>query len=220
MNMCRSILFLFLMVYVTIVETSCPLPEQYYLDCAVGRKLNDSIKLCKNYGMTLMNLTNSSHITQDIMVLNQTLRSANCYSRFWFASKNVTGILGSLDTLDDVLTGLLSGVGELLAGVLGTVGNILCLIPLFGCPATTTPAPITDAVTVCVRPKQQRVVQKCSSQAPRTDMKTYQFVEQTMFGGVLNTFPSRSRMTCSGICSTLDECIGISYINGICSIYI
>ena len=34
-----------------------------------------------------------------------------------------------------------------------------------------------------------------------------------MYGGILTSFPSRSRSSCSAQCSTEDQCQGISYIN-------
>ncbi|CAF0905141.1 unnamed protein product [Adineta ricciae] len=209
----------FVIAYVALVESACLTPRQFFVDCGATRSLQNSANFCAKYGMTLLNLTNSSTIVSQVIDLNQTLYSINCNSLFWFSSGNKTGILANAESLGAVLTSLLTGLGDLLGGVLNLVGNLLCSLLFVPCPTTTTPAPITQAITVCVRPIQQRVIQKCLTQSARADMKTFQFNEQPMYGGVIDTFASRSRMTCSGICSSMNECIGISYINGICSLY-
>ena len=209
---CYSVLIL-IIIYFKKVDSACPLPNKYYIDCSITRSLNQSIQLCAQHGMILVNLTNSSNLASDINTLNQSLVASNCYNNFWFASGNKTGYVGSADTLVDVLAGVLGGVLDLVGGLLNV---ILCLL---GCPATTTPAPITAAMLVCVRPLQQRVIQKCLTQSVRTDMKTFRFTEQPMYGGILDSFTCRSQTTCSGLCSSDTLCNGISYINGICNLY-
>lgn len=209
----------FLIAYVALVESACQQPRQFYVDCGGARSYQNSVTFCAKYGMTLLNLTNSSAIVSQVTDLNQTLYSINCNSLFWFSSGNKTGIVANTASLAAVLTSLLTGIGDLLGGVVNLVDTLLCTLLFLPCPTTTTPAPITQAITICVRKIQQRVIQKCLTQTARIDMKTFQFNEQPMYGGVIDTFASRSRMTCSGICSSMDECIGVSYINGICSLY-
>lgn len=210
---CYSVLIL-VIIYFKNVDSACTPPNMYYIDCSSTRSLNQSIQICNQYGMTLINLTNSSNLVGDINTLNQSLVAVNCYNNFWFSSGNKTGYAGSVGTLGDVLAGILGGVLNLVGGVLNIV---LCLL---GCPATTTPAPITAAMLVCIRPLQQRVIQKCLTQSVRTDMRSFHFTEQPMYGGILDTFTCRSLTTCSGLCSSDNLCNGISYINGICNLYI
>jgi hypothetical protein len=48
----------------------------------------------------------------------------------------------------------------------------------------------------------------------------FQFTTQAMYGGILSSFASRSQLECSSLCSGNSQCIGISYVNGICTFYI
>lgn len=209
-----SIVLVVLVVYLTIVNGSCPSAQKYFLSCTTSRSLNAAIQLCSQYGMKLVNFTNSSTLTADIAELNNTLVSSSCNTNFWFSSGNTTGYVGSVATLGGIQTNLLAGVGLLLGAVLDLVS---CLIIL--CPFTTTPPPITNAMVVCVRPIQQRVIQKCQLASIRPNMRTFQFREQPMYGGILESFPSNSRTACSGQCSNNADCTGISYIGGVCSLY-
>ncbi len=216
--MWRYLFGIFIVVYVTIVESGCPQPTLYYLDCSIARTFQQSLTICTQYGMTVLNLTNSSSLVTDITLLNQTLMTNNCTSYFWFSFGNMTGIAASITTLGQVLGGLLGGLGNTLGAVLGTVGCILGVCP--AAPITTTPAPITHAVTICTRSLQQRVTQKCLTQSGRTDMKTFHFTEQSLYGGIMDSFASQTQTICSALCSSNNQCIGISYINGICKLYI
>ncbi|CAF1237580.1 unnamed protein product [Adineta steineri] len=217
--MWRYLSVIFIIAYATIVESTCPQPKKYYIDCTAPQSLASSVKICLKYGMTLLNLTNSSNIFDDVNVLNQTLISLSCSANFWFSSGNLTGLVANTANLGTVLTNILSGLLGTLGAVLDIVGTVLACL-LGGCPVTTTPAPITSAIIVCTRSIQQRVIQKCSTQTERADMKTFQFLEQPMYGGILDTFPARSRATCSGLCSADNSCTGISYIDGICNLYL
>ena len=214
--MWRYSLVLFIITYCTIVESTCLQPNKFYVDCTTNRALINATQICIRYGMSLVNLTNSSSLINDIGFLNQSLISASCFSNFWFASGNSTGYVGSVTTLGEILTGLLGGTLNL---VLGIVGSLLgCILNI--CPLTTTPIPITQAILVCTRTMQSQVIQKCQTTLPRNDMKVFQFNEQPMYGGVLDSFPLRSRTICSSLCSENTQCIGISYIDGICYLYI
>ena len=212
--MYRYSLVLCMIIYFTGVDSACSPPKKYYVDCSTPRPLATSIQICAKYGMTLVNLTNSTNLPADVLNLNQTLVSSSCTTNFWFASGNVTGYVGTVGTLANILGSLLGGLGLLVGALLDSL--LGCLIIL--CPFTTTPPPITVAVTVCTRAIQQRVIQKCQTSS-RTDMRTFQFNEQPMYGGILSSFASRSRTVCSGLCSEDNQCIGISYINDICTLY-
>ncbi len=217
--MCRYFFVIFLIVYLVIVESTCPQTTKFYLDCSSNQTLGYAIQRCLQYGMTLVNMSNSSDLIADINLLNQTLISTDCTSNFWFSSGNLTGIVANVNSLGQVLTDILSGLLGSLGNTVGAVINIVtCLLGI--CPATTTPPPITHAIIICTRPLQQQVIQKCKTPPTRTDMQTFQFQKQPMYGGVLNSFPSRSLTVCSGICSSTDQCIGISYINETCNLYI
>lgn len=212
--MYRYSLVLCMIIYFTGVDSACLPSKKFYVDCGTPRTLSNSIQLCASYGMTLVNLTNSTILSADILDLNQTLVSSSCTNNFWFASGNTTGYIGTVGTLSNVLSSLLGGLGLVVGALLDSL--LGCLIIL--CPFTTTPAPITIAYTVCTRAIQQRAIQKCQL-STRTDMKTFQFNEQPMYGGILSSFASRSRTACSGLCSEDTQCIGISYINDICTLY-
>ena len=213
--MCRYSSVLLVLVYLTIVNGICPPTQKYFISCTTSQSLSNAIQTCSRFGMKLLNLTNSSTLITDVATLNSSLVTISCNTNFWFASGNTTGYVGSVSTLSNILGSLLGGVGLLLGAVLDSLS---CLI-IF-CPFTTTPPPITSAVIVCVRPIQNRVIQKCQLTSLQPNMRTFQFSEQPMYGGVLDSFSSTSRMACSGQCSSNDDCIGISYIDGICSLYI
>jgi hypothetical protein len=75
------------------------------------------------------------------------------------------------------------------------------------------------AMTVCTRPAQQWAIGKCSTQSQQTNVKTFQFTEENMYGGVLDTFALHSRTARSGICSSNDMNIAITYSDEICTLY-
>ena len=212
--MWRDALVLVLIVSVSRVENGCIQTTKYYIGCSGPRTVNESVRFCAQHGMLLVNLTNSSTVIADVAVLNGTLNSDGCFANFWFASGNVTGYVGSVATLGNVL-------GLLLGGLLNTVGDLLVgLGCLFGiCPPTTTTPPITTAMTVCARLAQRRVIQKCSTQSLRLDMPTFQFTHQMMYAGLLDTFESRSQTSCSAMCSSDDACVGIAYENDTCTLF-
>lgn len=214
-SMCWYSLVIFITVYLALVDSSCsPIPK-FYVSCGSPQSLATAIQICNQYGMTLLNLTNSSTLVTDVATLNATIVAVNCTSNFWFASGNSTGYVASLSTLGNVLGDILGGVGLLL----GTVLDFLTCV-LFICPVTTTQAPITSAMVVCTRPLQQRVIQKCQLTSLQANMRFFQFQESQMYGGILNSFTSNSQTTCSAQCSSNTQCMGISYINGICYLYL
>ena len=216
----RLAMLIFLIVHLTTIESVCVQPVKYYIDCNNTRTLSQAMALCLRYGMTLVNVSNSSSLFVDIALLNSTLTASNCYANFWFSSGNTTGYVGNVASLGEVLTGVLSGVLGGVGQLLGSVVDLLACL-LGGCPATTTPAPISQAFTVCTRQLQQRVIQKCLAQPVRADMKTFQFTEQPMFGAILDRFAARSRALCSSFCSSDPICVGISFedSNSTCTLH-
>ena len=213
MSRCAIVLVV-LVSYFTVVNGACQSTQKYFISCTTSRSLANAIQMCNQYGMKLINLTNSSTLAADVAELNSSMVSNNCNANFWFSSGNTTGYVASISTLGGILTNLLAGVGLLLGAVLESLS---CLILL--CPFTTTPPPITNAMVICVRPIQQRVIEKCQLTSLRTNMRIFKFREQPMYGGILDVFPSNSRMACSGQCSSNNDCTGISFIDGICSLY-
>jgi hypothetical protein len=192
----------------SLTDAACSAPVKFYVDCGQTRTASAALQFCQTHQMTLVNLTNgTSTLTSDITLLNATFVSKNCAGYFWFSSGSQTGLVVSMNNLGDLLGALLSGVLNL----------ILCLIP-FLCPVTTTAAPITSAFTVCTRSTQQRLIQKCSL-IQKPNIQQYRFNQQTMGAGILSVFAARSQMACGGLCSSNAECIGISYQNGMCSLY-
>lgn len=220
-NMHLYAFVLFLIVsYTLIIESSsnCVQPAKFYVECDSNQTISQATATCLKYGMVVLNLTNSSSLPTDISLLNGTLRSLNCYSPFWFSSGNRTGYVATVDMLGGLLSNLLSAVGALLDGVLRSLlGSFIPCIPLL-CSATTTPPPITHAVIICTRSTQQRVIRKCQIPS-RTDMRTFNFFEEAIYGGILYSFESRSRSSCSTRCLTENACVGISFINNICTLY-
>jgi hypothetical protein len=200
--------------YLTLVENGCTPPAKYYIGCSSTMTIANAIQTCTQYGMTLLNLTNSSTLSSDVALLNTTLISVNCTSNFWFSSGNTTGYVASITTLGNVLANLLGGVGLLLGSV---IDLITCL--LF-CPPTTTAPPITSAVFVCVRPLQQMVIQKCQLTSSQSNMRFFRFQVNPMYGGILSSFATNSQTACSAQCSSNTLCTGISYIGGTCYLYI
>ncbi|CAF4872233.1 unnamed protein product [Rotaria sp. Silwood1] len=158
--------------------------------------------------MTVVNLTNgTASLTTDIALLNATFTAQNCSGYFWFSSGSQTGLVANTNAL-----------GGLLGALTGLLTAVLCLIPLL-CPATTTAAPITYAFTVCTRTIQQSIIQKCSTPSQRLGIVQFHFNKQNMYGGILNTFSSQNSITCSGICSSDDSCVGMTFNNGTCTLY-
>jgi hypothetical protein len=220
-----NVILLVVFICTPTIESSCPATTQYYVECSQTRTLSQSIALCQRYGMWLLNLTNSSQLTNQIMLINDTLEQCQCQSPFWFSSGNKTGFVGSTETLGNVFTAIFAGslnvVGALLGGLFGGVGCLLgVLCPPTTTTTTTTSMPITQAITICSREAQQLVIQKCSTVAGRTDLRSYHFIKRTMFVGLLDTFDTRTISLCSGLCSSNVDCIGISYTNGTCTLYL
>ncbi len=203
------LLFLVYLEYLSLTNATCSLPIKFYIDCGQTRTASAANQFCQNHQMTLVNLTNgTSTLLSDIALLNTTLASKNCVGYFWFSSGSQTGLVVNVNNVNDLVSVLLTGVLNLL----------LCLLT-FSCPtATTTPAPITNAFTVCARSTQQRLVQKCSL-VQQPNIKQFHFNQQTMGAGVLGVFIARSQMVCSGLCSPNADCVGMSYQNGICTLY-
>jgi hypothetical protein len=203
-------LFLFVIGNFSITQAVCSPPIKFYIDCGQTRTAGAAYQFCASHQMTVVNLTNgSATFASDIALLNTTLRAENCTGNFWFSSGSQSGLYTNADSLDDVSDGLLGAV----------LNVVLCLIP-FLCPAatTTTTAPVTAAYTICTRPIQQHVTQKCQDQVQRSDMKQFRFNEQTILAGVLHGLPTRSLMACTSFCSSNDICIGMSYIDGTCTL--
>ena len=202
--------YLFLLVcfgHLSPTVAVCPSPPKFYIDCGQTRTVSAAIQFCQTRQMTLVNLTNgTSTLSSDIALLNTTLISKNCTGNFWFSSGSQTGLAANLDSLGDLLSALVTGIL-----------NLLCLI-LPPCPSTTTVAPITYAYTVCTRSTQQRLIQKCSLTS-KSNIQQNQFKQQTIGAGVLSVFSARSQMACSGLCSSNADCIGMSYQNGMCTLY-
>jgi hypothetical protein len=206
--MAQWLLFLWALGYFAAAHADCPLPNKFYVDCVNSRSLSDATLFCVSHHMTLLNLTNATGtLSSDMALLNSTFASENCSGQFWFSSGNQTGLHVGISQLDDLLQSLLTGVL-----------SVLCFVPLL-CPAATTVAPVSNAITICARPTQWAVIQKCSTQAIRADMNTYQFKEQSMQAGLLDTFDARSLTACSGSCSSNATCVGISHKNGTCNLY-
>jgi hypothetical protein len=202
------ILFLFIIGYLSMRQAACPQPIKFYTDCGQERTASAANQFCQVHQMTLVNLTNGTSLTSDIALLNTTFKENNCTGYFWFSSGSQTGLASSVNSLDNLVASLITGVSD----------NMLCLIP-FLCPTTTTPASVANAFTICTRSTQQNVIQKCSEQVQRLDMQQFRFSEQSLLAGVLDTFPARSLMTCSGLCSSNNTCVGMSFKNGICILY-
>lgn len=203
------ILFLFLNGHIWIVNSACIVPTKFYVECGTIRTISDATQLCLSHQMILLNLTNgSSTLTNDISDLNTTFTSQNCTGSFWYSSGSQTGLVSST-----------SALGSLLSSITNILNTVLCILPLILCPTTTTTAPILYAFTVCTRPMQQQVIQKCSTPSQNVGILKYQFSKQNMYAGVLNMFSSRSLITCSGICSSNNTCVGTTFTNGTCTLY-
>ncbi|CAF0868698.1 unnamed protein product [Adineta ricciae] len=190
------------------VESACSPPIKFYVDCARVRTANAASQFCLSHGMTLVNFTNGTgSLASDVSLLNTTFIADSCVGNFWYSSGSRTGLVASTNELDNLLGALTN-----------LLGSVLCLIP-FLCPAVTTAAPILNAYTVCTRPIHQNVIRKCLSGVQREDMQQFRYRTQSMYAGVLDTFSSRTIAACSGSCSSNNACVGISYSNGICTLY-
>ncbi|CAF2756497.1 unnamed protein product [Rotaria sp. Silwood2] len=201
-------LFLFLTGHFSMTQAACSLSIKFYIECGVLRTASGALQLCQSHQMTLLNLTNgTASLTNDIALLNTTFITQNCSGNFWYSSGSQTGLVANSN-----------GLGGLLDSLTNVLSVVLCLIPLL-CPATTTTAPILYAFTVCTRTIQQSIIQKCSTPSQRLGMVQFHFNKQNMYGGVLNTFSSRSLITCSGICSSDDSCVGVTFNNETCTLY-
>ncbi|CAF3410705.1 unnamed protein product [Rotaria sp. Silwood1] len=189
-------------------QAACSLPIKFYIDCGIIRTASNAYQLCQSHQMTVVNLTNgTASLTTDIALLNATFTAQNCSGYFWFSSGSQTGLVANTNAL-----------GGLLGALTGLLTAVLCLIPLL-CPATTTAAPIIYAFTVCSRTIQQSIIQKCSTPSQRLGIVQFHFNKQNMYGGILNTFSSQNSITCSGICSSDDSCVGMTFNNGTCTLY-
>lgn len=202
--------YLILLVHLgrlSLTDATCPQPIKFYIDCSHTRTASAANQFCQDHQMTLVNLTNgTSTLSSDMALLNATFASQNCVGYFWFSSGSQTGLVVNVNSLNNLLSSLFSGLL-----------NLLCIIPLL-CPVTTTAAPITTAYTVCTRSTQQRLVQKCPL-IQQPNMQRFQFNQQIIGAGILDTFAARSQMACSGLCSPNANCVGMSYQNGICTLY-
>jgi hypothetical protein len=208
-NMDWLILFLFIIGHLFQTDATCYQPAKFFIDCGRTRTASAASQFCQDHQMTVVNLTNgSSSLTSDIALLNTTFQAQNCVGYFWFSSGSQTSLVTNVNSLGSLAIALLSDILNL----------VLCLIPIF-CPATTTPAPITNAFTVCTRPVQQHVIQKCSQLIQQQYMQQFRFNTQSMEAGILDSFPARSLMTCSGLCSSNATCVGMSFDNGTCTLY-
>lgn len=190
-------------------DASCTIPPKFFVECGIVRTISSATQFCLSHSMAVLNLTNSSGaLAYDLAALNQSILLQNCTGSFWFSTEVYTGL--SIDV---------ARLGELAVSLLtGTINFILCLSGLI-CPGSTTPAPITNAFTVCTRPTQAAVIQKCASQNIQLDIQKFRFKTQSMPAGILDSFPSRSPMACSAVCSTDETCVGIFYDNGVCNLY-
>jgi hypothetical protein len=207
-TMAWLLLLLGLIGHLPLVQASCSPPVKFYIDCGGTRTAGAASQFCLSHGMTLVNLTNgTTSLPNDVTLLNNTFKAKNCNGNFWFSSGTRTNLVASTNALFDLL-GALTNV----------VGAVLCIIP-FLCPEETTLAPIVNAFTVCTRPIQQRLIQKCLMAAQRPDMLQFRFREQSMYAGVLDTLSSRSSTTCSALCAANDACIGMFYNDGTCTLY-
>lgn len=200
---------LFILIsHVFMAQGACIQPTKFYVDCQITRTLTDAVFLCQSHQMIVVNLTNGTSLNGDIAVLNTTFTTQNCSGYFWFSSGSQTGLAANVNSLGQLLTSILTN----------TLNTVLCLVPLL-CPATTTAAPINYAATVCTRPMQQNVIQKCSTASIRTDIALYQFAKQNIYGGVLTTIPLKNTVQCSGVCSSNSLCVGVTFYNGTCTLY-
>jgi len=201
-------LFLFITGHFSMTQAACSPPIKFYIDCGTTGAANSANQFCLNHQMTIVNLTNgTASLLSDIALLNTTFNAMNCTGYFWYSSGSHVGLAASVNALSDVLSFLTN-----------IVSTVVCNIPLL-CPASTTIAPILDAFTICTRPIQQNVVQKCATPVQRFDMQQFRFNEQSMQAGVLDTFSSSSSMACSGICSSNNVCVGMSFNKGTCTLY-
>ena len=192
-----------------VTDASCPVPTKFFIDCSITRTISDATRFCNRHSMNLVNLTNSSAtLISDLATLNQSLVSQHCVGLFWFSSGNQTGL--ATDVAD---------IGELAINLLTAAANAFLCVVLHYCPGSTTAAPITNAITVCTRPIQPAVIQKCPSSNVRTDMKTFRFKAQSVPAGLLDSFAVQSQMACSALCSTETLCVGIFYDNDMCNLY-
>ena len=192
-----------------VTDATCTIPSKFFIDCGIMRTISSATQFCLGHSMTLINLTNSSGtLAYDLAALNQSILLQNCTGSFWFSTEDYTGLTIDVARLGDLAVSLLTGA----------INFILCLVGLI-CPGSTTTAPITNAFTVCTRPAQPAVIQKCSSQNIQSDIQKFRFKAQNMPAGILDSFPSRSPMACGAVCSTDETCVGIFYDKGVCNLY-
>ena len=151
-------------------ECLCKTKQVFMLNVATFYSYATAVLKCREHGMTLLNLTNNANLTKDVNTLNNTLNSMSCNSLFWLTSGNQTALTANIGLLGALLSGILGGVLDLVGALLEGLG--LCIIPLL-CPATTTPAPITQAVMICTRSVQQRVIQKCPLASNQPNMRMF-----------------------------------------------
>ena len=204
-----ALIFLLLMKQFSLIRPNCETPPKFFVDCESRQTFSEATNFCGTHQMILLNLTNSSGtLINDISLLNQTLISKNCTGNFWFSSENSTGLLADVGDLGNVLADVLAG----------TLTAVLCVIPLL-CPATTTLSPTTQALTICTRTIAQTLIEKCSTQSQRTDMKIFHFTEKMMTVGLLESFATATMVACSSACSSSENCVGISFDNGFCHLY-
>lgn len=175
----------------------CAENSQFYIECSDLYTLNQSTSFCSQYGMNLINMTNSTTMSGNI---NQTLAEKNCTNNFWYTLDGQTGLIGNIGSL---------------------TGGVLCsVIPLLGLYCVSTP--VTVAATICIRTEQVQIQQKCVSTEPnpRADLQTAKFVRNLMYAAKLDYVRTASRSQCNSLCSRTDNCLGITYQNFNCTLYL
>lgn len=191
----KSVVLLSL-IYPLFTAYICPQISQFYIDCSNLHTLNESINFCSQYGMTLLNLTNSTTAT----LLTSTLQLINCANDFWYSYGNQTGLTGNIGT---------------------STGGLICsIIPLLGLYCVSSS--VVQAITICFRNDPIEIQQKCSynDSNQRLDLQKFIFTRKTTYASIFNIFQSHSQTQCNSICSKNNECIGTNYEDSNCTLYL
>ncbi|UJR27467.1 hypothetical protein I4U23_008754 [Adineta vaga] len=197
MNSFQIFSIVFCLNFSTLAAFKCSSNSQFYVECSSLSSFNDSKRFCSQYGMSLINLTNSTTISP---IINQTLTAINCTDYFWYTYENDTGLLGTIDSL---------------------AGATLCsVIPLLGLYCIT--ASITQAATICLRTQQVVILQKCINNEVnlRYDVQKSKYSRTLMYASVFQTVRSNSQSRCNSLCSKMNRCLGVTYENSNCTLYI
>lgn len=175
----------------------CTPNSQYYVECTTLSTFNDSNKFCSQYEMTLLNLTNSTTVSPNI---NQVLTAINCTKNFWYTLNDGTRLLGN--------------VGSLTGGVLCTA------VPLLGLYCVSTSA--TYAATICYRTQQLNIQQRCvdTDLNQRYDLIKMKYSLTLMYASVYQVIRVNSQSQCNALCSNVNHCLGVTYQNYNCTLYI